>query len=80
MKKKENKKTYDRAITPEQKEEIINRLKVLWLNNPKLRLGQLILNASEADLYYAEDRHLIDILELFYKRLAYINKTRGKID
>lgn len=55
-----------RAQTPEQKQEIIERLHALWLRNPELRLGQLILNCFRDNFYYTEDFKLIDVLEQRY--------------
>ena len=60
--------TPNRANTPEQKQEIINRLHALWLQYPELRLGQLILNYFRADFYYIEDFDLIEKLEKHYAR------------
>lgn len=57
-----------RAHSPEQKKEVILRLKVLWLQHPELRFGQLISNFfHEGDgLYYVEDYDLIETLERCY--------------
>lgn len=57
-----------RAITPEQKQEVINRLHALWETYPELRLGQLLLNAFRFDFYRVEDFELIEMLEQWYKR------------
>jgi len=49
---------------------ILKRLEKLWLENPDLRLGQLILNKfsfpRDAPLYYIEDEDLIENLEESY--------------
>lgn len=59
-----------RAYTPEQKKEIINRLLVVWISLPDLRLGQLIANANltkneDKDIFYIEDFELIEKMESF---------------
>lgn len=59
-----------RALTPEQKKEILDRLLKLWLSgdNHYLRLGQLVNNyLHEGDrLYHIEDYDLIEELEKKY--------------
>lgn len=57
----------DRACTPEEKKEIINRLYVAWLSAPHLRLGQLIMGAVTRPDYLAhiEDRTLIARIEQY---------------
>jgi hypothetical protein len=63
-----------RANTAEQKRQVIERLYVLWAENPKMRLGQLIGNMYSStdpggnNMYYAEDFELIEELEGFYER------------
>ena len=59
-------RNYKRAVTEEQKEEVLAELLTLWKNNPQLRLGQLLLNLG-FDFYYVEDYDLIAELEKFYK-------------
>lgn len=49
-----------RAWSPEQKREILDALYKCWLMQPELRLGQLLLNAAESNLYYIEDYDLIE--------------------
>lgn len=63
-----------RANTSEQKRQIIERLHVIWEENPKMRLGQLLGNVlySSSDptgtrMYYTEDFALIEELEGFYE-------------
>ena len=58
--------TPERANTPEQKQEIIERLLALWLRYPELRLGQLICNRFNKGAYFTEDFKLIEMLEQFY--------------
>lgn len=55
-----------RAITGAQKEKIILKLLSLWKKRPELRLGQLIGNYLESELYYIEDFDLIERLEKSY--------------
>ena len=54
----------NRAITDEQKEEVIDRLLTAWKKQPKQRLGQLIYNVCyPMDIFYIEDYDLITLLE-----------------
>jgi len=53
-----------RAVTPEQKKEICDRLYEWWLTDPELRLGQLIMAGNKADgtfidPFYIEDYDLV---------------------
>lgn len=58
----------DRAITNEQKREVIESLYALWIKNPELRLGQLIWNGmKEHDLFFEEDECFVEILKEYYK-------------
>jgi hypothetical protein len=59
-----------RAKTPEQKREIIDRLYDAWVSKPELRLGQLIVNQMACprddltrQLFYLEDKDLIEVIE-----------------
>ncbi len=53
-----------RAITPEHKREIVERLLALWLKQPELRLGQMIYNnIEEPELFYMEDADFIEALD-----------------
>lgn len=58
-----------RAITTEQKEEVMRRLLLAWKKHPKQRLGQLLWNANsttnQVDLFYVEDYELIQACEEF---------------
>ncbi len=48
-------------------DEILERLKNIWLANPDLRLGQMISNVfAEPIIYYIEDDKLIKHLEEYY--------------
>ena len=50
-----------RATTPEQKKEICDLLYKKWLENPELRLGQLLclLKDDTIDIFYIEDYDLV---------------------
>lgn len=53
-----------RACSPQQKKEIMERLYAVWINNPELRLGQLLYNAfPNVDIFYIEDEDFIQKLE-----------------
>jgi hypothetical protein len=62
-----------RANTPEDKQQILNRILLVWGRNPKMRLGQLLGNvyhstdAGGVKQYYTEDFELIENLEGFYE-------------
>lgn len=63
----------NRALTPKDKKEVMKRLYKLWLQNPELRLTQLIENvyhhAGENHcIYHIEDFDFIDELEDHYKK------------
>lgn len=64
--------TKDRAVTPEQKRAVIERLYAAWLAKPNLRLGQLIANASfrcdaSFDPFFVEDFPLVKAAEAWIK-------------
>lgn len=67
-------KTYVRAVDDEQKEEVLRRLRDVWLAHPSMRLGQLIGNVYHSmdrggvQLYYEEDYDLIATVEGAYRR------------
>ena len=55
---------------PERIPAIIHKLEEYWIQNPDLRLGQLILNAvPEERLYGAEDTVLIRSLVKTYAKV-----------
>jgi hypothetical protein len=58
-----------RAVTTEQKRQVVEALLEDWLLVPDLRLGQLIDNAKhglkQEDLYYIEDFDLVDTVRRF---------------
>jgi hypothetical protein len=71
-KKNMAKSNKDRAYTPEQKKEIMNRMLAVWLSVPELRLGQLISLAmfyTPIDNFYVEDYLLVNLLENYLKSL-----------
>ena len=51
-------------------EPILEEIKIIWKNNPDLRLGQLLLNlvANANMLYYVEDNDLIQALKEMYNK------------
>jgi hypothetical protein len=58
----------DRAITPEQKREVLDRLFIIWSERrfESMRLGQLIVNAVRCyapDVFYREDFALMRDVE-----------------
>lgn len=57
---------------PERIDRIIARLRVVWKQNPDLRLGQIIGNAFSYpfgnDPYYVEDELFITALEQAHRR------------
>ena len=57
-----------RAITVEQKRDILNRILSVWMDNPSQRLGQLLANSlssnkCEENLFFIEDEILIQMVE-----------------
>ena len=66
----------DRAETPEQKKEVMNRILVAWLSKPELRLEQLIENALylpnpglRVCPFYVEDYEVVRICEEYVKTI-----------
>ena len=61
----------NRALTPDQKREVVERLLRAWLKAPTERLGQLIVNALphklQGDPFYVEDFDLVEAIELKVK-------------
>lgn len=52
---------------PQRIDNILERLKIIWKDNPDLRLGQLLLDAVNANrLFYIEDETLIQALENYF--------------
>jgi hypothetical protein len=54
-----------RALTPEQKKQVLDDVLEVWLKKPELRLGQLIFNAisSRKNIYYVEDLDIVEHLK-----------------
>lgn len=51
--------------------DAVNLLENMKFNNPNLRLGQLLSNATHgSDLYYITDKDLLDALETFNNTLS----------
>lgn len=46
---------------------ILSAIRIIWKNNPDLRLGQLLCNACGPGLYYVEDEVLLEALINLYK-------------
>jgi hypothetical protein len=64
-----------RAVTPEQKKEVCDRLYQAWISAPELRLFQLVKNACSFsihhfDKYYVEDLPLIEAIESYIKEFT----------
>ena len=60
-----------RAITPEQKRAIVERLLAAWLRAPELRFGQMLTAAAdraERDTFYIEDEALCEAVEALAPR------------
>lgn len=56
-----------RAESVDQKKKVISRLLNVWIDNPELRLGQLISNAIR-NPFYSEDAFFIREIELYYQK------------
>lgn len=59
-----------RATTPDQKRAVLDRVYKVWLKNPELRLGQLMITAlnpigSCPAIFYTEDETVADKIEAF---------------
>ncbi len=61
------KRSYRRAETNRDKEEVMRRLLVAWKCRPELRLGQLIVNVAGGDPFFIEDFDLVQETEEFIK-------------
>jgi len=62
----------DRALTPEQKKAVLDRIYKAWLASPQQRLGQLISNSVHghreedgSSLYFVEDSTIAAWVEDF---------------
>ena len=69
----------ERAWTPAEKRELLDRLLELWLRVPLQRLGQLLVNATtdEANLGTVEDKALLSWVALFTSRYDDKNPSAG---
>jgi hypothetical protein len=59
-----------RAHEPYMKKEILDRVFLVWGENPDMRLGQLLINALGNDhtkIFYMEDFDLIGTIEEYYE-------------
>lgn len=64
---------------PQRIDNILERLKTVWKDNPDLRLGQLLLAVVNADrLFYIEDEILVQTLENYFLRLNANNLSKGE--
>ncbi len=69
----DNLRARGRAISPEEKREVVQRLLRVWEKFPDLRLGQLLSNSAKGatfdrvGVFYVEDRILCDSVEEFAK-------------
>ncbi len=59
-----------RATLDLQKKEVISKILNVWLSNPNLRLGQLLVNAMsdpsiKTDIFFIEDYDLLKLVEEF---------------
>jgi uncharacterized protein YihD (DUF1040 family) len=54
---------------PKRINRILERIREIWVENPDLRLTQLIMNAlnMNQDPYYVEDEHLENCLNEYQK-------------
>jgi hypothetical protein len=62
-----------RAMTAKEKKDVMKRLYKLWLQNPELRLAQLIENVyhhagPDHCIFHKEDFDFIEELENHYKK------------
>ncbi len=61
-----------RAITPEQKRAVVERILAVWEKNPELRLGKMFLDVTTGidndhtvgKMYFIEDEDLAERMEL----------------
>lgn len=55
---------------------ILQGVQEVWEQFPDLRLGQLLLNATDDTiLYYLEDEELVEYLKIFYERFKHESKN-----
>ena len=52
---------------PRRIPKVLKEIEKIWVNQPYLRLGQLLGNCIEEGLYFIEDDDLIKLLKTAYK-------------
>lgn len=52
-------------------EPTLNEIRAIWMDNPDMRLGQLLCNVfRDPALYYVEDEDLIKALKTYYQYVS----------
>lgn len=70
-----------RAVTPEQKRAVVERILKMWELVPGLRLGQLLVNAhswrrpGHNDIFHDEDLDLAESVESIVKNITDLART-----
>lgn len=59
-----------RAFTDDEKKDAVEALLAAWLKTPHLRLGQLLVCATDNDLFYVEDSTLVDVAAEFADKIS----------
>ena len=66
----------DAMRDPKRITKTLQEIQKVWEQFPDLRLGQLLLNATDDTiLYYLEDEELVEYLKKFYERFKYESKN-----
>jgi len=75
----------NRAEEEWQKRDVMEKLLAIWIQHPKLRLGQLIGNSlpiNNIDVYFVEDYSLVEMVYKFHERCVEVipvtDKKRNK--
>ena len=60
----------NRATEEWQKRDVMEKILAVWIENPSLRLSQLLINSIDVDtnLYVVEDYDLVDKVFTFSER------------
>jgi hypothetical protein len=60
----------NRAVEIWQKRDVMEKILAVWLENPSLRLSQLIVNSIDVDtnLFIVEDYDLVESVHTFSER------------
>ena len=60
----------NRATEEWQKRDVMEKILAVWLENPSLRLSQLIVNSlnKDSNLFIVEDYELVDSVYAFSER------------